>query len=123
MFFGVVLEVGFLAIPDWLDSIYVDNGFHSGDVAFCEECHCDAFSAHSCRSSGSVGVGIVALGEFVVYYMARMCEVESSTGEVGRNHYLNLHPFEPAKKRCPPGLVESAVDDFGGRHFLLQSPD
>jgi len=67
-----------------------------------------------------MGVGIGVGGEVVVDDVGCVGKIESSAGEVGSNHDLDFHFAEAVEERGSPGLVEAAMDEFGGGELLFQ---
>ena len=97
VFLGRVTEIGFIALPDRLDAIIIDDGLEASQIAFCKERQGDAFSAHPCRSARAVRVAVAAGGKVVIDDVAGMGEIESPAGQVRRHHYLDLHPAKPVE--------------------------
>ncbi len=67
-------------------------------VACCKEGQSDSLSAHSCGPAGAVGIGIGVGGEVVVDDVCCVCKIESSAGEVGGDHDLDLHFAESVEE-------------------------
>jgi len=67
-----------------------------------------------------VGICVGVGGEVVVDDVGCVGKIESSAGEVGGDHDLYFHFTEAVEQRGSPGLVNSAVDKFGGGELLFQ---